>query len=488
MKFTSTRKTESVSGGEAVLNGTPAGGGLYVPSEFPVFSENEIAEFCKMTYPERVAAVFKKFFDDFSYYELLDYAEKAYASFEDVCPVVKLEDESYVAELWHGPTATCKDLSLAMMPYVIEAAKKKLGLTKKTLAVFATTGNTGKAALESFTGHSGSELVVVYPDAVMDYLQKLQLVTHVGDNTHVFGVKGSFSEAKESVSAFFSNKENKIALSASGYEAVDVSSVNWCRITAEIACVFSVYADLMESEEIAPSQKVNLCIPTSSGSMLAAAYYAKKMGLPVDRIIVAVNENNHLAKFFSSGEYQRPKTVALTNSPSLDAARCRNLERILYEISGRNAAFVSEKMEELALSGKFKVDKKLLDDCDIVCGYATEDEIIDTIEGEFEENDYVCDPHTAVAVSVWLDYLTQAEDKTPTVLFSTASPFRYPIDVLFAITEDFVRDPVKAIRKLEEATALDAPEALKKLSKLQVTHNKIVELSDVSETIFDFIK
>ena len=235
MKFTSTRKTESVSGGEAVLNGTPAGGGLYVPFELPVFSENEIAEFCKMTYPERVAVVFKKFFDDFSYYELLDYAEKAYASFEDVCPVVKLEDESYVAEIWHGPTATCKDLSLAMMPYVIEAAKKKLGLTKKTLAVFATTGNTGKAALESFTGHSGAKLVVVYPDAVMDYLQKLQLVTHVGDNTHVFGVKGSFSEAKESVSAFFSNKENKIALSASGYEAVDVSSVNWCRITAEIA-------------------------------------------------------------------------------------------------------------------------------------------------------------------------------------------------------------------------------------------------------------
>lgn len=487
MKFTSTRKTESISGAEAVLNGTPPGGGLYVPVEFQAFSPSEIADFCKLTYPERAATVFKKFFDDFSYYELLDYAEKAYASFDEVCPVVKLEDESYVAELWHGPTATCKDVSLAMMPYVVEAAKKKLGISKKTLVVFATTGNTGKAALESFSGRPDSEIVVVYPDAVMDYLQKLQLVTHAGENARVFGVKGSFSEVKTSVAEFFSDKQNKAMLSKLGYEALDVSGVNWCRICSEIVCVFSSYADLLESEEIGPSEKINVCVPTSSGSMLVAAYYAKKMGLPVDRIIAAVNENNHLAKFFATGKYSRPKTVVHTNSPSLDVARCRNLERILFEICGRDSAFVCDKMQQLDDCGSFSVDKKMLDRCDIVCGYATQDEIIDTTEGEFEENDYVVDPHTAATVSVWLDYLTQAEDQTKTVLFSTASPFRYPVDVLFAITEDFVRDPAKAIVKLEEATALDAPKALKKLSALPIVHNKITELSDVSATILDFI-
>ncbi len=487
MEFTSTRGLVGITAGEAVLNGTAEGGGLYVPTSFPVFSADEIAGLCSLSYAERVATVLQKFFTDFSFYELLDYAEKAYSTFDEPCPVVKLEDGSFVAELWHGPTSTCKDMSFALLPYLITAAKRKLGIKTKSLAVFATSGNTGKAALESFTAEGGTELVVAYPDAVMDYLQKLQLVTHVGKNAHVFGVQGSFAEVKNELNKLLSDKANKKTLAECGFEQIDVSSVNWGRLCAQIAYCFSVYADLTASGEIDKGQKINCCVTASSGSQLAAAYYAKKMGLPIDRIIVAVNENNGLAEFFNTGTYRPSQTVS-TNTPSLDANRCRNLERIVFEICGRDAEFVKNKMDEFEKTGILKVDAKLLKDCDIVCGYATHDEIIDTIEGEFEENDYVPDPHTAAALSVWIDYLTQAEDETVTVVFGTASPFRYPTDVLFAISEDYVRDPIKAIKKLEDATALDAPEALKRLKNLPIVHNKIVDLADARATVLNFIK
>ncbi|MCQ2408964.1 MAG: threonine synthase [Clostridia bacterium] len=488
MKFVSTRNAKlELSGSEAIVKGISDDGGLFVPSSFPKIDSALMQQLLEMSYEERAAKILSMYLDDFSYEELLEYTTRAYSRFDgDPAPVVKIEDGLFMLELWHGPTCAFKDMALTLLPYLLVASKLKLGKKEKTLILVATSGDTGKAALEGFKDVDGTEIIVFYPGTGVSAMQRKQMVTQEGNNVHVAGIVGNFDDAQTSVKKIFNDSEVKEYLASKGVAMSSANSINFGRLAPQIAYYISSYLDLVNSGEIKMGDKVNFVVPTGNFGNILAGYYAERMGLPVNKLIIASNANNILTDFFNTGIYDVNRDFYKTASPSMDILVSSNLERFIFEILGRDSEKVKSLYDSLKATGKFEIDQKLLDDSIFVAGWADEEETKDAINTFFDIDDYIMDTHTAVGASVYNDYSCELEDETPTIIVSTASPYKFAPDVLAAIGGK-EKDPFKALSKLQNATALECPENLLFLKDKEEKHTLVIDRTETKQAVYDFI-
>lgn len=487
MKYTCTRNSKiEISASEAIVKGISDDGGLFVPSSFPILSLADIENLIPLDYPERAAKILSMYMDEFSFEELLGYAKRAYNRFDDdaVCPLVKAEDGLYMLELWHGPTCAFKDIALTVLPYLLTASKKKLGINEQTLVLTATSGDTGKAALEGFKDVDGTHVAVFYPVSGVSEMQRLQMVTQEGGNVHVFGIKGNFDDAQAAVKRVFNDKETIDALKAKGIAMSSANSINWGRLAPQIAYYISAYCDLVDSGEIELGDKINFAVPTGNFGDVLAGYYAYRMGLPVEKFIVASNANNALTDFFNDGVYDINRVFYKTMSPSMDILVSSNLERLIYEIYDRDDEKVRELYDSLKKTGRFEIDFDEVNLDNFVAGWADEEDTKNAISTFFDLDDYIMDTHTAVAASVYNDYSCETDDETPTVVLSTANPYKFPIDVLGAIGSR-ERDSYKAVVKLYNLTALECPDCILELEDAKEIHTKVIDRTEVKKTVLE---
>ena len=488
MQYVSTRAKDTiVSSAEAIVKGLSEDGGLFVPSEFPSITEQELFSMQDMEYSERAAFVLSKFLSDFSIEELNDYTKKAYDRFYDgdPCPLVAIDDKTYILELWHGPTCAFKDMALTLLPHLMVASRKKVGETSKTLILVATSGDTGKAALEGFKDVEGCEIIVFYPSEGVSDMQKLQMQTQTGNNVYVCAIKGNFDDAQSAVKVIFNDDKVKNQLLENGYKLSSANSINWGRLVPQIAYYVSSYVDLLASEDIKMGDKINFCVPSGNFGNILAGYYAYRMGVPINKLICASNKNKVLTDFFNTGKYDINRDFYKTMSPSMDI-----LERLLFEISGRNDKYVAELMNSLKTKGYYEIDFANFKENanNFEGGYSNEDMTMNTISDFYDENDYLLDTHTAVAVGVYKAYSEQTGDNTKTVIVSTASPYKFPQDVYNALTGEMLEDSINAAEELEEYTGIDIPEPLQNLQSRKVRFKDVIEKDKIKEAVLAAIK
>lgn len=434
MLYVSTRGNgEKKSGAEVIKQGLAADGGLFVPETVPALLPNDIKEISKMTYPERAAKILSMFLTDYTYGELLAAASAAYseAGFgKDAAPVYSLDKKTKILELWHGPTCAFKDMALQIMPRLLSLALKKTGETRTALILVATSGDTGKAALEGYKDAEQIKIAVFYPEDGVSDMQKLQMASQEGSNVDVIAIKGNFDDAQTGVKQIFSDGEIAEKLDKKGYFLSSANSINWGRLAPQIVYYVSAYCDLLSSGEIKEGEKINVSVPTGNFGNIFAAYLAKKMGLPIGKLICASNRNNILTDFIRTGVYDRNRPFYTTMSPSMDILISSNLERLLWLIQGSEKT--AECMKNLAETGRYEVSKEVKDIIarDFEGYFSTEEETLETIKNTFEKYGYLIDTHTAVALAA----ANKAENGAVTVTASTASPYKFAPDVLCALT------------------------------------------------------
>lgn len=493
MQYVSTReKSTIVSSAEAIVKGLSEDGGLFVPSEFPSISSKELGQMTDMEYSERAAFVLSKFLSDFTLEELNGYTKKAYSRFygDDPCPLVAIDDKTYILELWHGPTCAFKDMALTLLPHLMVASRKKVGEKNKTLILVATSGDTGKAALEGFKDVEGCEIIVFYPSEGVSDMQKLQMQTQTGNNVYVCAIKGNFDDAQSAVKVIFNDENVKAQLLEQGYKLSSANSINWGRLVPQIAYYVSSYVDLLASNEIKMGEKINFCVPSGNFGNILAGYYAMRMGVPIGKLICASNKNRVLTDFFASGKYDTNREFYKTMSPSMDILISSNLERLLFEISGRDDKYVASLMNDLKTKGCYQIDfdKLKTNASNFEGGFSDEEMTMDTIEDFYDENDYLLDTHTAVAVGVSQAIKEENGDNTKTVIVSTASPYKFPQDVYNALTGEFVDDSIKAADMLEEYTGMEIPEPLQGLQSRIVRFKDVIEKDKIKEAVLSCLK
>lgn len=490
MEFYSTRGEGPVSGARAIVNGIAKDGGLYVPAEFPFIAREELEDLVGLDYYERAAYIIHKYLDEFSYEELKEYTEKAYSRFDEYpAPLTKVDEGTYIMELWHGPTYAFKDIALTLLPYLLTGSKKKERDDKKTLILVATSGDTGKAALEGFKDVENTEIVVLYPSDGVSEMQKKQMTTTEGHNTHVIGIKGNFDDAQNAVKRIFASKEMNEKFAEAGYELSSANSINFGRLVPQIVYYFSAYLDLLSEGEIEPEEQINFVVPSGNFGNILAGYYAKRMGLPIKQLIVASNENNVLTEFFETGLYNARRKFHKTISPSMDILVSSNLERLVYEMLNRESDKVVSLMEELKKDGEYSVDEDTLYDVapEFIGYWSSEEETKNVIGNVFDEYGYLLDPHTAVAVSAFFKFMNDAYDEASAVILSTANPYKFPQSVLEAVSEQKETDAFKAIKKLEMLTGAEIPEGIAELKNKPVLHDKVVEIKDIEDAVLSAI-
>ncbi len=471
MQFISTRGEEKVTGAEAIVKGIAADGGLFVPASFPAVSQEELESMLGMDYPERAAFILHKYLDEYDKDELLAALKKAYAQFEggDAAPLVRVENGMYMLELFHGPTCAFKDMALTVLPYLLRKGCDLCGIKEKILILVATSGDTGKAALEGFKDADGIKIMVFYPDDGVSKMQKLQMCTQEGNNVNVVAVKGNFDDCQTGVKKIFGSAECKKKLAEKGYLLSSANSINFGRLAPQICYYFSAYCDLVTSDQIKMGDKVNFTVPTGNFGNILAGYYAKKMGLPVGTLVCASNKNNVLTDFWNKGTYDVKRPFYKTMSPSMDILVSSNLERLIFELSGRDAALTKERMASLAATGRYSLRTEELQKVrsEFYAAYAGEGDTVDCIYEFFDEYGYPMDTHTGVAMSVAQRYEEKMKkdnpkkELPPMVVVSTASPYKFPQDVLYALTGNDVKDSFKGIKRINLLTAMKVPEALK---------------------------
>ena len=491
MKYISTRNKElKLSSAEAIKKGLSEDGGLFVPESFPRLKKADIESMLESSYIERANFVLSKFLTDFTASEIENCTEGAYGSgkfdSEKVAPLVKINDNQYVLELWHGPTCAFKDMALQILPYFMITAMKKTGESNKILILVATSGDTGKAALEGFRDVEGTEIAVFYPSEGVSDIQKLQMITQEGKNVLVEGIHGNFDDAQTGVKKIFTDAVINKELDKNGYSFSSANSINWGRLVPQIVYYISAYCDLVESGEIVNGDKINICVPTGNFGNILAAYYARKMGLPVNKLICASNQNNVLTDFIKNGEYDKNREFYQSISPSMDILISSNLERLLFDVSGNDDKKIRELMDGLAKDGRYKLTKTLHNKisklfwggfCD---DYFTKVRIWRT----FSEDNYTLDTHTAVAVDVYNQYVAETGDMTKTVIASTASPFKFNSDVLSALGIDVSgKDEFELLDILMEKSDMDIPASLAELRGKEVRFDEVIDSKDMYSSI-----
>ncbi len=486
MKFQSTRnKNLRLESAETIVKGLSEDGGLFVPVEIPMLRENEITELSELGYCERAKRIFAKFMDDFSEEELLECAEGAYiGKFEndEPTPIVKLGENVYMLELWHGPTCAFKDMALQILPRFLVKASEKSGNGKKIVILTATSGDTGKAALEGFCDVEGTEIIVFYPDNGVSKIQQLQMQTQKGDNVAVCGVKGNFDDTQTAVKTIFTDEKIRMELAEKGKCFSSANSINVGRLLPQIVYYISAYADLVAKGEIYDGETVNVTVPTGNFGNILAAYYAKQMGVPFGKLICASNANNVLTDFLSTGEYNVNREFYMTESPSMDILVSSNLERLVFELCEKEDEYIREIMKSLREHGKYCVPDEILAKIkeNFAAGYTDDNGAENRIKMLFEEFSYLCDTHTAVAVEVYEKYKETTGDKTKTIIASTASPYKFPRAVLKAISGENEPDDFEAAKKIEALSGLGMPKQLSELSGKEPRFIKVCEREDVA--------
>ena len=491
MNFISTRGGEKVGGAKAIVQGLSSNGGLFVPEKFPVVDAAELEEMLSMSYAERAAKIIHKYLDEYDYDGLLKACEAAYSRFEgDPAPLVKIDDGVYILELFHGPTCAFKDMALTLLPYLLKEGCRIMGIKEDILILVATSGDTGKAALEGFRDAEGVKIMVFYPNDGVSKMQKLQMCTQDGSNVNVVAVKGNFDDCQTAVKGIFNSAECAAELKKRGYLLSSANSINFGRLVPQVVYYFSAYLDLVSSGQIEQGTQIDFSVPTGNFGNILAAYYAKLMGLPVRRLHCASNMNNILTDFLAKGEYDTRREFYKTTSPSMDILISSNLERLLFEVSGRDAALTAQRMQALKTDKVYRItpeeQARIAQTFD--GGWADEDETRETIATFFDlEEGYVLDPHTAVAVSVYNEYSAETEDMTPAVIVSTASPYKFACDVYNAVAGAHEKDPDKAVMKLHTFTAAECPDGILALNSLPVRHASVIPRDGVKQAVYDFV-
>ena len=491
MKFLSTRGGEKVTGAQAVVKGLASNGGLFVPEKFPAISEAEMEEMLSMSYPERAHKVLSKYFNDYDGKELLAALESAYEKFDgDPAPLVKLDDGVYMLELWHGPTCSFKDMSLAVLPYLVKKGCEISGIKEEVLVLVATSGDTGIAALEGFKDAEGVRVLALYPADGVSKIQKLHMCTQSGDNVNVVGVKGTFDDCQTAVKEILASAETCEKLKEKGVVLSSANSVNFGQIAPQIAYYFSAYLDMVSSGQIEMGTKIDFAVPTGNFGNTLAAYYALRMGLPVRRLHCASNLNNALCDFLKTGVYDTNRELVKTTSPSMDILLPSNLERLIFEISGRNTKLTAKRMAELKSKGKYEITPEELKVISEIFdgGFADEDTCVEAMYNIFEEAGYTMDTNTGCAMKVAYDWFEKnKKDETDMVIVSTANPYKFPQDVLYAVTGNDVKDSFKGIKRLHAATAMAVPKCLKDLKDKTPRFTSAVTADKILDEVLNFI-
>ncbi len=487
MYYKSTRNSDvNVTSAQAIAQGISKDGGLFVPSEIPSLSLEEIKKIGDMSYADRAAAVFSKYLTDFTEAELRYCVDNAYSTknfdTESITEIAHLFDGTYMLELWHGPTCAFKDMALQILPYLLTTSAKKIELDKKIVILVATSGDTGKAALEGFKDVPGTSIMVFYPEDGVSAMQKKQMTTQDGDNVGVCAIKGNFDDAQNGVKRIFTDAKIANKLDDNGMMFSSANSINWGRLAPQIIYYVSTYAQLVADEEIKLGDKINIVVPTGNFGNILAAYYAKHMGVPVNKLICASNSNNVLTDFLKTGVYDRNRKFYTTISPSMDILISSNLERLLYHLCGENDATIRDWFGKLASVGKYEVsdDVKAKLAEEFYAGCCDDDATKACIKEIYDKYSYTCDTHTAVAVKVYEDYVSATGDKTRTVIASTASPYKFSGSVLDAIgMYDENADEFTLVDKLAEASKLPVPASLEALKNKEIRFSSSVEKADM---------
>ncbi len=492
MKFISTRGGETVTGAQAIAHGIAKDGGLFVPETFPSVSEEEMEKMLSMDYAERAATVLHKYLDEYDFEELKEACKKAYAQFEegDAAPLVKIDSSLYMLELFHGPTCAFKDMALTLLPYLLRKGCDICGIKEEVLILVATSGDTGKAALEGFKDANGIKIMVFYPNEGVSKMQKLQMATQEGSNVNVVAVRSNFDDCQSAVKKIFTSEACKEELLKKGIILSSANSINFGRLAPQIAYYFSAYLDLVSSDQIKMGDPVNFAVPTGNFGNILAAYYAKRMGLPIGKLICASNKNNILTDFIKTGVYDKRREFYKTMSPSMDILISSNLERLLFEIADRNPVRIKMRMEKLATDGVYEIydeEKEMIRSL-FYGDFCGEDETVETIYEFFEEYQYPMDTHTACAMYAAGNYMAEEKDDTaPMVVVSTASPYKFPQDVMYAITGNDIKDSFKAIKHLNIATAMKVPKSLSKLRDKAVRFTTVADKDKLYAEVLKFI-
>ena len=489
--YKSTRsENETVTASQAILKGLASDGGLFVPTSIPKLNVT-IDELAEMDYKETAYTVMKEFLTDFTEEELKNCINKAYDSkfdTEEIAPLVKAEG-AYYLELFHGSTIAFKDMALSILPHLLTTSAKKNNVQNEIVILTATSGDTGKAALAGFADVEGTRIVVFYPKGGVSPIQEKQMVTQKGDNTFVVGINGNFDQAQSGVKAIFGDKELEKEMAAAGFQFSSANSINIGRLVPQVVYYVYAYAKLYANGEISKDEKMNVVVPTGNFGNILAAYYAKNMGLPIDKLICASNDNKVLYDFFTTGTYDKNREFILTTSPSMDILISSNLERLIYKIAGADSAKNKELMTSLVTEGKYDItDDMKAQLSDFYGNYATEAETAEVIKSIYDATGYVIDTHTAVAASVFNKYTKETGDTNKTVIASTASPFKFTRSVMNAIDAKYdAMGDFELVDELSKIGNVAVPNAIEEIRNANVLHDTVCEVEEMQKVVKDFL-
>jgi len=494
MLYQSTRDSNKrITAAEAILQGLSEDGGLFLPDSIPTLTEQTIKSLAAKPYSRRAAHVMGLFLSGFGEEEIAGIADEAYCepAFRDpaIAPLRELDDKTYFLELWHGPTCAFKDMALQVMPRLLTASLRKTGEKRDVCILVATSGDTGKAALEGFRDIPGTKIMVFYPRDGVSEVQELQMTSQRGENVGVVAVEGNFDEAQTGVKAIFSDLSLSDELRERGYFLSSANSINWGRLVPQIAYYVSAYCDLLNLGAIEMGDKINYCVPTGNFGNILAAYYAERMGLPLGRLICASNSNDVLTQFIETGEYNRVRPFYTTSSPSMDILVSNNLERLLFETSGKDGGAVSGLMKALSTTGRYEVPSNVLEEIRRIFygGRCSEEDTMGTIAETFRVNDYLIDTHTAVAYKVLHDYRPDTRDWTPAVVVSTASPFKFCDSVLTALGCSGQDGGLALIDTLAEASGKEVPLPIAALRGAEPRFTGSIPIDGMKEAVVRFL-
>ncbi len=480
-----------VKASQAILEGLSKDGGLFVPSEIPTL-DRSMDELSGMTYQQIAYEVMKLFFTDFSEEELKLCIERAYDSkfdTKEIAPLVKKGD-AWFLELFHGATIAFKDMALSILPHLMITSARKNGITNEIVILTATSGDTGKAALAGFDSVEGTRIVVFYPKDGVSPIQKKQMVTQRGANTKVVGIHGNFDDAQTGVKEIFNDRALEAELDQAGFQFSSANSINIGRLVPQVAYYVYSYATLLARGEIRSGDPINVVVPTGNFGNILAAFYAKQMGTPIRKLICASNENKVLFDFFRTGVYDRNREFILTSSPSMDILISSNLERLIYLATGQNAAENRKLMEDLRTTGRYVLPEEMRGAFADFCGYYTDEEgTAEMIRDLYRETGYIIDPHTAVAAHVYRQYREETGDVTPTVIASTASPYKFTRSVMSAIDPKYASEEDFAlIDQLHEISGVPIPQAIEDIRSAEIRHKDVCEKEEMVDVIKAFLQ
>ena len=489
--YKSTRgKEQAVTASMAILKGLSEDGGLFVPERIPQL-DVPMDKLAQMTYQETAYEVMSRFLTDFTEEELKNCISKAYDSKFDTEKIAPLHEAcgAYFLELFHGATIAFKDMALSILPHLMTTAAKKNHVKNEIVILTATSGDTGKAAMAGFADVPGTRIIVFYPKHGVSPIQEKQMVTQKGANTYVVGITGNFDDAQTAVKKMFNDHEMAAELDQAGFQFSSANSINIGRLVPQIVYYIYAYASLVRDGKIKDGQEINVVVPTGNFGNILAAYYAKQMGLPIHKLICASNENRVLYDFFRTGTYDRKRDFILTTSPSMDILISSNLERLIYRLTGENAEKCAELMKSLSEGGEYTITEEMKAQLgDFYGNFCSEEETANTISEIYKDSNYVIDTHTAVAAGVYKKYVSETDDHLPTVIASTASPYKFTRSVMDALGEDHKDlDDFGLVDALSALSKVPVPRAVEEIRTAPVLHDKVVDAVDMPAAVKEIL-